>query len=136
MKFYSLAIPIAFIAFDVCTGWVKALATGTTNSSIMRAGLFRKLGEILAIAFGYGCEYAFPYVGVSIDLPLAAGIATYIVLMETASIVENLSAISPQLANALSKFFDTNKLNPDNRERGKHEKQSGDSGGSSDGEMG
>ena len=136
MNYFPIVISFCFIAFDVLTGWLKALATGTTNSSIMRKGLFHKVGELLAIVFGYGCELAFPYVGVNIGLPVAGAICTYIVLMETASIVENLSHISPRLANALSKFFDTEKILGNEGKHLKHEDKSADSDGSNTGEMG
>jgi len=135
LKYFPVLISFCFIAFDVLTGWLKALATGTTNSSIMRQGLFHKVGELLAMIFGYGCEYAFPYVGVDIGLPVAGAICTYIILMETASIVENLSRISPGLSNALNKFFDPKKLNGVD-EDGKTEDESRDSNGSDSGEVG
>ena len=67
--------------------------------------------------------------GITIEIPIASGIATYIVLMETASIVENLSILSPKLAKTLSKFFDNSKINTD-EERGKHEKHEDESTGS------
>ena len=126
-KLFVLLIPVAFIMFDVLTGWMKAFASGSVDSSIMRKGLYHKLGEILAILFGLGCEYAYPVLGISIDIPLASGIATYIVLMETASIVENLSVISPRLAQTLDKFFDSKKIGDEPTAKGKHEKQSADS---------
>ena len=43
-KLFVIIIPILFICFDVLTGWVKAFASGTTDSSIMRKGLYHKLG--------------------------------------------------------------------------------------------
>ena len=125
-KLYILIIPFAFICFDVITGWIKAFASGTTDSSIMRKGLFNKVGEILAIGFGIACEYTYPYVGITIEIPIASGIATYIVLMETASIVENLSILSPKLAKTLGKFFDNSKINTD-EVRGKHEQHEDES---------
>lgn len=124
-KLFVIIIPILFICFDVLTGWVKAFASGTTDSSIMRKGLYHKLGEVLAIGFGLACEFAYPYIGITIEIPLASGIATYIVLMETASIVENLSIISPRLAKTLEKFFDPKKIPPE--VRGAHEKDEDES---------
>lgn len=94
-----------FIAFDILTGWTKALVTHTTDSSIMRVGLFHKVGEILAIVFGYCCQFSFPYVGITVAIPLVETISTYIILMETASIIENLVKINPQLGDVLSKIF-------------------------------
>ena len=75
MKGTSLIVVLIFIAFDVATGWLKAFSTGTTDSSIMRQGLFHKLAEIVAVLFGYICQYAFPYIGVEVKIPFASAIA-------------------------------------------------------------
>ena len=111
MNITILIIVLIFIAFDVLTGWLKALATKTTDSSIMRKGLFHKLGEIVAVIFGYVCEYTLPYVGVEISVPFAVAIGTYIVLMETASIVENIAVMNPSLAKILGNVFSKDTLN-------------------------
>ena len=110
MKIGALITVLVFIAFDVITGWLKALATGTTDSSIMRKGLFHKLGELLAVMFGYMCEYAFPIMDIQVSIPFAGVIATYIVLMETASIIENLCIMNPNLSKIMEKIFDSDKL--------------------------
>lgn len=110
MKIGALITVLVFIAFDVITGWLKALATGTTDSSIMRKGLFHKLGELLAVMFGYMCEYAFPIMGIEVSIPFAGVIATYIVLMETASIIENLCIMNPSLSEIMKKIFDEDTL--------------------------
>lgn len=122
MKFYAPLIVLCFIAFDVLTGWLKAWETGQTNSSIMRVGLIRKLAEILAILFAYGCEYAFPYVGINISLPLGIGVSMYITAMEIASIIENLGEINPNLRKVLAKYFDSAKIGIIEEDKGKHEK--------------
>lgn len=98
-------VVLIFIAFDVLTGWLKALATGTTDSSIMRKGLYHKLGEVVAVIFGYVCQYSLPYIGVAVDIPFAVAIGTYIVLMEIASIIENISHINPRLSSIMGKVF-------------------------------
>ena len=105
LKVAFFIVSLVFIVLDILTGWTKALATGTTNSSIMRVGLYHKLGEVLAIGFGYVCELSFPYVGISISVPLVESIATYIILMEVASIVENITKINPHLSEILGKIF-------------------------------
>ena len=127
MKVGSLIVVTVFIIFDVATGWLKALSTGTANSSVMREGLFHKLAEILAVLFGYSCELAFPLVDITLNIPLAGGIATYIVVMETASIVENLAIMNPNLADALSKFFSKEKLNPERKDEENAKDKSADS---------
>lgn len=137
MKFTAFIIVTVFIVFDVITGWLKALSTGTVDSSIARKGLFHKVSELLAMIFAYVCEYCFPLVGVPIQPPIAAGIGIYIVLMETASIIENMAIMNPSMAGILKKFFDTSKLEPVET-GGKHlgKNESAGSGGSSDGQMG
>ena len=105
LKLTFFLICLMFIAMDILTGWMKAVATATTNSSIMRVGLFHKLGEIMAILFGYACEFAFPYVGIAISIPLVESIGTYIILMEVASVVENIMQITPPLKEMLTTVF-------------------------------
>lgn len=123
MNATPLLIAIAFICFDVLTGWLKAYITATLNSSIMRTGLLRKIGEILAELFGYMCQYSLPLMGLEIDVPFAGAIATYIVLMETASIIENICAMNPNMRDALSKVFADEKLpKVEPNDKGKHEK--------------
>jgi toxin secretion/phage lysis holin len=118
-------VTIAFIVFDVLTGWLKAYITATLNSSIMRTGLLRKISEIIAELFGYMCQYTLPTIGLKIDVPFAGAIATYIVLMETASVIENICAINPNLREGLSKIFADEKLPKVEPEiTGKHEKDS------------
>lgn len=136
LKVTALIVVSIFIIFDIATGWLKALSTGTADSSVMRKGLYHKLAEIMSVLFGYICEYVFPYAGIDVTIPFATAIGTYIVLMETASIVENLAIMNPHLAQILSKFFTDDKITNLESE-GKHlENQPSDSCGSSDGKMG
>ena len=136
MKITAFIVVSVFICFDVLTGWLKALYTGTLDSSIARKGLFHKVSELLVMIFGYLCEYSFPLAGIPFKAPIAGAIGVYIVAMETASIVENIAAMNPSLAQILSKVFSESKVEFE-EEGGKHlENKSADSGGSSDGEMG
>lgn len=127
MNTAPLIITTIFIVFDITTGWLKALSNGTTNSSIMRQGLFRKIAEIIAVLFGYTCEYVFPYAGIDVSIPFATGIASYIVLMETASIIENLAVMNPKLAEILSRFFSKEKIEGDSKNDEKEKDESGNS---------
>lgn len=121
MNVTPLVVSLIFIAFDVLTGWLKALITASTNSSVMRTGLMRKMGEVLAILFGYICQYCLPMIGITVNVPFAGAIATYIVLMETASVIENICVMNPNLREALSKVFADEKLPKVDTETGKHE---------------
>lgn len=118
----SLIVALIFIAFDIITGLTGALKNGTYKSSVMREGLFNKMGEILAIGFSYGCEYMFPYVGITVNLPICQSVLIYVIFMETGSIIENLAIISPQLRAILGKVFKSYKNEEEQAEEGKHEK--------------
>lgn len=113
MNVTMLIVVFTFIVIDLVIGIVKALATSTYKSLKMREGLWHKLGEILCVAFGVLCEMAFPYVGITVNIPIVTTICIYIVLMETGSIVENLSVISPNIQKVLSKVFGNYKTDED-----------------------
>lgn len=101
----TAVIALSFIAFDILTGLISAIKNGNYKSTIMREGLFHKCGEILSMIFGYGCEFAFPMIGIEISLPIAQSVYVYIIIMEVGSIIENLCNISPELRSILSKIF-------------------------------
>ena len=117
----SLIVALIFIAFDIISGLVGALKNGNYKSSVMRNGLFHKVGEIFAIIFSYGCEEMFPFVGITVNLPICQSVLIYIIIMETGSIVENITNISPELKNILGKVFKSYR-NDDSTSEGKHEK--------------
>ena len=99
------AIILLFIFFDIVTGLVKALSTHSYESSVMRAGLFHKLGEILCFIFGVSCDILLPYVGVKIPVSIAESVCVYIIIMEIGSVVENIGTINPDIAKYLHKIF-------------------------------
>ena len=121
MSIKAIVVVSCFIAFDILTGLAGALMTHTYKSTKMREGLFHKLGEYFAVGFAYGCEYAFPYVGITVTVPICTSVVIYIIIMETGSIVENITIISPDLKRILGKTFGGYK-NEDDAETGKHEK--------------
>lgn len=93
-------ITCAFIALDFITGMIKAISQGSFKSSYMRQGLFHKSGELLCIILGVLIEYAEQYLDLGINIPVAAAICTYIVLMEIGSALENIGVINPELVPA------------------------------------
>lgn len=93
----------AAILLDIITGLIKAFYTKTFSSSVMRQGLFHKLGELLAVGILYGAEIALPMIGVEANLPLFPAGVGYCTLMELGSIIENLRAFTPGIDNILGK---------------------------------
>ena len=103
-------IVLIFISFDILFGLLQALTNQTFQSSVMRQGLFHKLGEILCYLFGVVCDATLPMINILVPFSLASAITIYIVIMEIGSILENLSKISPVMAKYLGLIFE--KLRP------------------------
>ena len=97
---------LILIVFDILSGVVSALKNNSLKSSVMRNGLYNKIGEIFSISFAYILNYI--DITYHFNLPLneiKTGIEFYIVLMEIMSIIENIIKINPQLKNFFKKFF-------------------------------
>lgn len=105
MNIRVLIIVFCFIIFDIITGLIAAIKNGEYQSSIMKRGLWSKSGEILALILGGCCEYTFPIVGINIEVPIVSGVAVYLIIMELGSCIENLTKISPELKNVLSRYL-------------------------------
>ena len=98
-------VSACFIVFDVVTGFIKALAQKNVDSTILRKGLFHKLSEIAAIAFSMGCEYALQFINIGFNLPMVIAVCSYIILMESISILENIISLNPRLGKFLQKYL-------------------------------
>lgn len=92
-------ITFYFIVMDFFTGLLKAFATDSFSSKIMRRGLFHKLSLLCVLALGWLMEYAQRFVDLGIDFAVPVGMAAcvYIILMEVGSILENLCETNPEL---------------------------------------
>ena len=90
----------AFIVFDFVTGLIKAIKEKNFNSTVMREGMWHKCGSILVIALATLVEYSQQYIDLGANLPIVGAISTYIILMELASIIENIGKINPKLVPA------------------------------------
>lgn len=105
-------ITFCFIALDMLTGLIKAFATKSYTSSVMREGLFHKCGSVICMGLGYMVDYAQKFLDLGISAPLTTFISGYIILMEIGSIIENVCIINPQilpkkLKSCFSKLTDT-----------------------------
>lgn len=105
MNLKIFVIVFCFIVMDIITGLIGAIKNGEYKSQIMKHGLWNKVGEILSLILGAGCEYAFPIVGIHVTIPIVSGIAVYLVIMELGSCIENLTKISPELKSVLGKYL-------------------------------
>lgn len=90
-------ITCIFVVFDLVSGGAAACANHEWKSSEMRKGLYHKFGSIMLVVLAYLIDYAQKYVDLGFQVPIAAGVCVYIILMELGSIVENIGKINPDL---------------------------------------
>ena len=87
-EWWVLVLPISLMLIDVITGLLKAFMTKTFQSSILRAGGCKKVGEVAVLGVGelFTCALVLPdYVMVLVS--------AYIVFMEIMSIIENIDKL-------------------------------------------
>lgn len=101
-----IILALALMLIDIITGVFKALKNGTFKSSIMREGLWHKLGFIMAIFViallqvflaANQLPDGFVLENIIMDAPYCLVICIYIIGVEIGSIWENLSEINPKL---------------------------------------
>ena len=84
-------ITCIFVVFDLASGGVAACANHKWKSSEMRKGLYHKFGSIMLVVLAYLIDYAQRYVDLGFQVPIAAGVCVYIILME------HIGKINPDL---------------------------------------
>lgn len=97
---YAVIAALLFILFDFATGISKAAYHKQVSSTIMREGLYHKFAEILVIVLAGAIDVACEHLELGFDTPILAVTCAYIVLMEIASILENIGEMNPDLANS------------------------------------
>ena len=90
-------VALCFIIGDYGTGIIKALSKKNFTSSGMRLGLYHKIAEIILIVLALGVDKAGTYIDLGLNKSICVGICGYIILMEIASIIENIGIINPNL---------------------------------------
>ena len=96
----------AFILLDLLTGMIKAFKEQNYSSTIMREGLYHKIGSVLCVLFAVLVDYTQGYLDLGITIPLTVAVCGYIVVMEIGSIIENVCTINPEiLPHEMKKYF-------------------------------
>ena len=86
--FWILLLPSCCIAIDIITGVLNAWIENNVKSYLLRQGLGKKGGEILAVVLGELLVCA-----LSVPKELLTSTSVYIVFMEVISIFENLNKL-------------------------------------------
>lgn len=95
------ALPLILMGVDILTGLVNAcFKEKNFQSSVMRAGLTKKVGEISIIVVAIVCTY-----GLGIPTAVMKGIVAYIVFMELMSILENADKMGVPIPRFVKTFI-------------------------------
>lgn len=99
-------LPLILCALDVLTGYAAAMRRGELNSTIMRDGLWNKMGEVFAIVMGKMVEiclsvFGGDFIGTDLDVPICTAVCGYIAIYEITSIIENIGKLNPVIGKWL-----------------------------------
>lgn len=95
---WTVMLPVILMCIDIITGITNAWINNKIDSSILRKGLGKKIGEIAAILIG-----EIFVVGFGLTSLVADGISIYIIIMELISICENLEELGVPIPNFIKK---------------------------------
>ena len=97
-EFWCLILPILLMAFDILTGFINAWAKREIQSSKLRTGLSKKVGEIAILVIGELFFFA-----MRLPAEVMTFISVYIILMELVSIFENLDKLGVPIPGSVKK---------------------------------
>lgn len=111
--FWVILLPCILMAVDIITGFVNAWVKHNIKSYVMRQGLAKKFGELVAI----GVTQLFLY-AMGLPASVVYCVSFYIALMETVSICENLNKLGVPIPEFIKKALHTasNKLSGEEEE--------------------
>ena len=88
------------ILLDILCGVTAAARSRALDSSIMRDGLYNKVGELLLLSTATIVEFGLdipPFDQLGIPPEVMGAVCAYIAVMELLSIIENICKINPEL---------------------------------------
>lgn len=95
---WVIAIPIILMTVDIFTGLTNAWIKKEVDSSKLRKGLGKKIGEIATLFVG-----EIFIVGLNVSTMLISGISIYLIVMELISICENLEKLGVPIPSFIRK---------------------------------
>lgn len=100
---WAILAPLVLIIIDILTGIVIAWKNSNFKSSIMRAGLSKKFGELVYILVGILTKFA---LGTELILYFTV---CYICLMELSSLAENCDKLGVKMPDKLKEKLNNEK---------------------------
>lgn len=104
----ATVVLLFFMFLDMITGLLRAWLTKSLNSTLGMAGLIKKFAVFVVLAMTAGIEYFFIHMGQDTNGLIILGVASFFIVNEGLSILENCAQmglpIPPVLYNALDKL--------------------------------
>lgn len=106
-----------FVSTDYITGVLKAIMQGNLSSQKMRGGLGHKLAYLILALTSRVLDMLNTHLSLGFPISVFTCIVTGICMIELTSIIENITAINPELKNAaFMNIFTQNNTNPKHKE--------------------
>lgn len=99
LEIFFLEIAGGIVLLDFISGFTKAVYTHSVASSKMLDGLFHKFAYMLVIAICILFDYAQAKFNIGTHVPLVLVACVYIIITDTVSFFENVTAFNLQIAN-------------------------------------
>ena len=105
---WAIGAAVFFMVFDIVSGFLAAVVNQEVSSSKMRVGLGHKMVLLLMIALALGIEvFSLHVSGLGFGGVTVTAVCAFIVVMEVASILENLRKAYPDIDGwAIMKIFE------------------------------
>lgn len=104
----ATVVLLFFMFLDMVTGILRAWLTKSLNSTLGMAGLIKKFAVFVVLGMTAGIEYFFIHMGQDTNGVIILGVASFFIVNEGLSILENCAQmglpIPPILYNALDKL--------------------------------
>lgn len=111
-QIWGIVLACLMMCADVLTGFIVAVINNEVSSTAMRKGLLHKVLTLILIAACLAIEIALTHMVVlPYDIPTCEVVCGYVVVMELASVMENIGKGYPDFADsAVFKLFYLKKM--------------------------
>lgn len=96
----ALILTGILIVMDYLTGLAKAVKARDVSSEKMRQGLWHKSAYLIVILLAEILEHGQSMVDMGFTVPIITPACVYIIITETASIIENVGQLNPELKSS------------------------------------
>lgn len=114
-QFWGVVLACVMMCADVLTGFIAAVINNDVSSTKMRKGLLHKVLTLILIFACLAIEIALAHMVVlPYDIPTCEVVCGYVVVMELASVLENIGKGNPDFAgSAVFRLFNLGNKNDD-----------------------